>query len=127
MAVIYLEHLNITPADDLTDIMRLHLDAAAPTLSVSGEIHTFGGGRQVAHLGPGVAESVPYTCEQVARADVEQLRAWVADATVLLFRDPRGGKTYGILFELPYVWTSPSEEIATVTLTVHAVTVDESA
>lgn len=126
MAVAYLDELIIQLVDDDAVELRLIMDAASPTPSVDGEVHTFGGGRQVAHFGPGDAETVVYVCEQVARADVELLRSWLRATELLLFRDPRGGKTYGVLFELPYVWTSPSEEIADVTLTVTAVTVDES-
>jgi hypothetical protein len=122
MAQVILDELWIHDAADLSQHLRLILDAEDERAGADVQARTYAGGRVRMVSGPARPRSLRLRLDKVARADVDQLRAWAG--RLLLFRDPRGRKIWGFYDAVPI--TELLVDLADVDLDVTEVTHTEA-
>lgn len=94
MATVTLDRLWVHDADDPASYIKLRLEAAQDESTRSDEVVVSLTGRRRHVRTPQNSRVVDYKCSLVARQDAEQLEDWAGQ--LLLFRDPRGRKFYGV-------------------------------
>lgn len=100
MATVTLEDLWLHEANDNTVYLTALLTGERETTSKSGEVRRYAGGRLRSVVRAGSSQTLEVELRLADRADVDQLRDWVEAGTQLMYREPRGRKLWGAIFDL---------------------------
>lgn len=100
MASITLDTLFLHDATDLSAYVAFDADlvSLSERASHSGEVRTYAGGRQRLITRPGEPRTINVKFEYVSPSEQQALRDWIG--VLLLLRDPRGRKVYGVFHEM---------------------------
>jgi hypothetical protein len=124
MASIAFEGCFLAPVSDLSD--TTYLAAAlgvAGQNSKRGEIRMYAGGRTRLVTRPGTVESVNVTVKNTTQANRAAIEALVGE--LILYRDGRGRKIYGAIFNVSATELTGSQELCDLSFTVTSVTHSE--
>lgn len=127
MASVTLDALYLHEANDNATFVTADLTGESETMSKDGQVRRYAGGRLRSITRAGSFQELDVELELADRADVDTIRGWAEDGTLLLYREPRGRKLWGVLYELNVDERPASSDFADASFTFRQVTYDESA
>lgn len=123
MASVTLDRLWLHRADDNADYILLQWEGAGGATSPNVTVRDLSGGRRRKVSRPGAARVLSYSIPAVSIAVREQVEAF-ADGGLLMIRDSRGRKEWGVIDVRVKEWRNP--QIADLDISVDLVTYDEA-
>ena len=100
MATVTLDDLYLHDASDPSSYVVVSLSGEREQSTKPGEVRRRAGGRLQAVVRDGSFQALDVTAELAGRSDIDQLRSWHEAGTVLLYREPRGRKLWGVVLGL---------------------------
>lgn len=123
MALVSLDAVVLAPVDDLSSQVALEVTSLQERAAKSGEVRTYAGGRRRSVTKAGSQRSVTMGLEVIRdRPLLDRLASW--QGQVLLLRDPRGRKVYGVYYDVD-ISENVTADFAQVTLTLQEITYPE--
>jgi len=124
MAVVHLDTVRLAAVTDLSAQVLLEVTSLSETDGKAGEVRHYANGRRRVISRTSRHRTVPLEFDLVDERDtLETLRGWCGQ--VVLYRDPRGRKVYGVFHELD-IDENVSTDFASVSLTLTEVTYSEA-
>lgn len=99
MASVQLDRLFMSLADDPAQQVTCYSSDWSDVRATTGEVRTYAGGRRRVVTRAGTARTLGFTARLLAPADVLTLDGW--RGRVVLVRDSRGRKVYGVYLSVP--------------------------
>lgn len=127
MASVTLEDLWLHEAADNTVSITAIVTSLDEAANVAGEVRRYANGRLRAVSRTGLARTLDVGLELADRDNVDQLRTWVEDHTLLMLRDPLGRILWGRIFGLSVSEIAGADvAFADASFTFNEVSYDES-
>ena len=116
----------IAPASNLSDVLLIKQSSESSTLTVPAAVMRFAGGRDRMISSAGRTDEVQVSFRRLTRAEYDSLDALIGTPTVVLFRDQRGRRHWGVASELSAVELRERGDILeNVSFVLSSVTVSE--
>lgn len=124
MAVVNLDTVLLAAQSDLSVLLELEVSSLDEQDAQPGQVRTYANGRRRSVTRAGISRTINLTFDVVAdRASLDLLRSWRGQ--VVLFRDPRGRKVWGVFYEIE-IDENVAVDIAEVSLSLTELTVSEA-
>lgn len=124
MAQVTLDDVWFHLPDQPSSFVRATLTSEREITTRSTQVRNYAAGRRRAITRPGTSRTLFLGLDLAERVDIVQLQAW--EGAVVMLRDPRGRKLWGIYDGLTVDELSGQEQVANVTLVFVEVTWDEA-
>lgn len=127
MASVTLDDLYLHEATDNSVYITAILTGEREQASKPGQVRRYANGRLRSVSSSASPTELSVELRLADRSDVDQVRTWMQAHTLLLYREPRGRRLWGVLFDLTVEEVpGASEDFADVSFTFHQVSYEEA-